>query len=174
MEKICWLPHLELFEDYKNDWTIYDAALYEIFKTDFIDSKPIFKNLQVNIRKYPMEYDKEESFFHITCQDYSKDNNRVPDLRRCERIRWVRSFIENYNCDPACCTDCDGIKVWEEDAPNGTYKRVHLLFEEERYLVVIERRNNYYLLVTAFYFEHDHSLRKKLKHYNDYKQTQNN
>jgi hypothetical protein len=164
----CWLPALELFDDYKQDWRQYESVIYEVFKTDFIDSQPVFEGKPVRIRKHPLEYNKEEAFFHITCQDYNKDGNRNPDLRRCERIRWVRSFIENYQCDPSQCQGCDGVKVWEEDAPRGTYKRVHLLLEEERYLVVVERREAYCLLITAFYFAQDHSLQKKLQHYHEY------
>jgi hypothetical protein len=166
METVCWLPPQELFENYDSDWKAYEAGLYSIFKADFIDSKPMFENKQVNIRKHPMEYDKEEAFFHVTCYDFRKDKNRIPDFRRCERIRWVRSFIENYNCDPTNCPGCDGVKVWEE--PAGTNIRVHLLLEEERYLVVIEKRANYCLLVTAFYIEYDHSLEKRLSHYEEY------
>jgi hypothetical protein len=168
MEKECWLPPLELFEDYDREWKTYEAMLYKVFKADFIDSQPKFEGKQVNTRKHPMEHDKEEAFFHVTCQDYTKTKDRAPDFRRCERIRWIRSFIENYNCDSAYCIDCGGIKVWEEDAPKGTYKRSHLLFEEERYLVVIEKRNTYCLLVTAFYIEQDHLLDTKLKRYNTY------
>lgn len=47
--------------------------------------------------------------------------------------------------------------------------RVHILLEEERYMVVVECRKDYCLLITAFYFEHDHSLNKKLKKYDEYK-----
>lgn len=165
MNDACWLQGLELYEDFNGNWSKYQEVIYDIFKTDFIDSKPLFEGKEVNIRKHPIEYGKEEAFFHVTCQDYSKNQNRVPDIRRCERIRWVRDFIENYNCDSSVCPDCDGIKLWEEPAPKGTYKRVHLLLEEERYMVVIERRETYCLLITAFYFTHDHALKKKLQHY---------
>ena len=166
MENMCWLPPLELFEEYDSDWKVYESVLYGIFREDFIDSKPMFEGKQVNIRRHPMEFNKEESFFHVTCYDYRKDNNRIPDFRRCERIRWVKSFIENYNCDPSICQDCDGVKIWEE--PVGTNKRIHLLLEEERYLVVIERRALYCLLITAFYMDHNHSLEKRLRHYDKY------
>ena len=162
----CWLPDLEYFEDYDSDWGAYQEALYSIFKADFIDDYPVFEGKRVAIRREPIEYSKEEAFFHVTCQDYAKDRNRVPDFRRCERIRWVRAFIENYNCDPSLCEDCDGVKVWE-NMYMGKH-RVHMLLEEERYLVVIERRNSYCLLVTAFYIEHDHTMRRKLKEYRDY------
>ena len=166
-----WLPQLEEFENYGNLWSKYEGALYDIFKTDFIINRPTFKGKNVSVRRYPMEHDKEEAFFHVTCQDYSKNNNRVPDLRRCERIRWISAFIKNYNsCDPSVCKECSGVKVWDE--PYKNTKRVHLLLEEERYIVVLEQRENYYLLITAFYFDHEHALEKKLKHYMKFSSTE--
>lgn len=167
MNKKCWLPQLEVFDNNKTTWKQYEDLLYSIFKKDFIDSHPYYENKVIHIRKYPIEFGKEEAFFHITCQDYCKTNNRQPDLRRCERIRWVRAFIENYNCDPSLCNACDGIKVWNEPYKNN--ERIHLLLEEEKYIVVLERREEYILLITAFYFDHNHALAKKLKHYMQYK-----
>jgi len=172
MQEVCWLPELINFSDYNGDWQKYENVIYSIFKTDFIDTAPVFQKSQVNIRRHPMVGDKEEAFIHITHQDYNKDGERLPDMRRCERIRWVRSFIENYNCDATKCSDCDGIKIWENDAQRGTDKRIHLLLEEERYIVVLERREKYCLLITSFYIQYDHELRKKLKHYDDYKKLQ--
>ncbi|MDD4494889.1 MAG: hypothetical protein PHV32_11205 [Eubacteriales bacterium] len=169
MQNNCWLPDLVEFNSYGGNWGKYEDAIYRVFKKDFIDSKPNFEGKQVNIRRQPMVNDKEEAFIHVTHQDYNKDGERLPDMRRCERIRWVRSFIEEYNCDSSKCIDCDGVKVWEEDAPRGTGKRVQLLLQEERYMVVLERRSTYCLLITAFYFEHDHALRKKLEHYENNK-----
>lgn len=167
MKNNCWLPKQEYFTDYNQSWYEYEKALYDIFKQDFKDSYPIFEGKKVFIRKEPMENGKEEAFFHITCQDYMKNQNRVPDFRRCERIRWVRAFIENYNCDPSKCENCAGVKVWDE--PYKSTSRVHILLEEERYMVVLERRSSYCILITAFYFDHEHSLKKKLKKYNLHK-----
>lgn len=169
MSNSCWLPELEYLDSYDNEWRRYESVLYSIFKADFIDSRPSFECKQVNIRRHPMEYNKEEAFFHVTCQDYRKDGERVPDFRRCERIRWVRSFIENYNCDTSKCEGCEGIKVWSE--PYKATSRVHILLEEERYMVVLERRDSYCLLITAFYFNYDHALEKKLKCYEMYKKS---
>lgn len=176
MNSNCWIPELEYYDSYKvedssKSWMIYQEAIYNIFKHDFVDSQPYFESKPVNIRKAPIEYNKEEAFFHITCQDYQKDGERMPDFRRCERIRWVRAFIENYDCDISLCDGCDGVKVWEE--PYNNTKRIHLLLEEERYIVVIERRAQYYLLITAYYFDHEHALEKKLKKYEKYKTSNN-
>lgn len=162
----CWLPELELFTNY-NTWADYEAVLYSIFKNDFLDNQPCFKNLKVNVKHYPIEFGKEEAFFHTTCKNYSGVQERVPDLRRCERIRWIRAFIENYNCDPTLCEKCDGVKVWVE--PYKSKNRVHILLEEELYVVVLEERSTYFLLITAFYLDYDNALKKQLKHYEKYK-----
>ncbi|WP_418222935.1 hypothetical protein [Clostridium isatidis] len=160
-----WLPKLEPY-DTNIEWKSYESKLYDIFVNDFIKSTPIYQNNKIAIRKHPIEMGKEEAFFHVTCQDYLKDGERVPDLRRCERIRWVRKFIENYNCKRNC-EFCSGMKVWEKPYKNTV--RIHILLEEERYMVVLEKREKYNLLITAFYIEHDHTMRKKLEEYEKYK-----
>lgn len=164
MRRVCWIPGLICYEG--QEWSDYQNTLYEIFRHDFIETHPIFEEKKVNIRFHPIEYGKEEAFFHVTCQDYLKDGEREPDFRRCERIKWVRSFIENYNCDSTLCESCNGVKVWSQ--PYKSTSRVHILLEEERYMVVVERRDTYCLLITAFYFDRHHELTRALKHYNQY------
>ena len=167
MENECWLPPL-VYYDSRESWKEYEDRIYSIFRADFLDTIPCFENQPVQIRHYPIEYGKEDAFYHITtCCDHQCGQDRVPDLRRCERIKWVRSFIENYQCNTSQCSPCKGIKLWRE--PYKSTFRVHLLFEEERYTVVLEPRRDYCLLITAFYLDYDHSLRKQLNQYNRYK-----
>lgn len=168
MSDNCWLPDLLFFDDYNNNWDNYQDAIYNTFKADLIDNPPSFEGKIIKIRWQPIEYDKPEAFFHVTCQDYRKDGERFPDFRRCERIRWIKAFILNYKCDSSLCESCDGVKVWKE--PYQNKMRVHILLEEEKYIVVVEPRATYCLLITAFYFEHDHALEKKLKHYEKFRE----
>jgi hypothetical protein len=166
--EVCWLPELEQYNGTGEDWKAYEDMLFAIFKADFIDTKPQFCGKPVNIRFMPVVDGKAEAFYHVTCCDYHLGEDRYPDYRRCERIRWVRSFIENYNCDASRCSDCEGVKIWQEKAPKSNNQRIHLLLEEERYMVIIELREAYNLLITAFYIDQDHSLRKQVRHYLDY------
>lgn len=39
-----WLPPLVLFNDYGGDWQSYLDAIYDYFKQDFVDSKPVFQD----------------------------------------------------------------------------------------------------------------------------------
>ena len=77
-----WLPELMLYEDYES-WGEYQDAIYGVFCDDFKKSYPIYDGKRVKIRYQPIEYNREEGFYHVTCQDYQKDGERVPDLRRC-------------------------------------------------------------------------------------------
>lgn len=167
--KCKWLPPLVPLEQFNGNWFKYDDFLYNIFKRDFIDSKPYFKSKEVRIRKYPMIANKEQAYFHITSKDSSKTspdpNNRIPDLRRCERISWIRKIIENYNCNDNC-SNCKKIKLWYE--PYKMYKRWHLLFEDYKFIVIIEERPNFNLLISSFYIEQEHRLNKMLKRYEKY------
>ena len=156
MNNYNWLPNLEYFEDYPS-WSAYEAVLYKIFKDDLVRQRLLYKGLRVSVKRYPIEYGREEAFWHITCKDYNGTGKRDPDLRRCERIRWVRAFIRN---------DKD-LKVWDEPYHNKI--RIHLLLAEERYIVILEKRENYYLLITAFYLDYDNALKKQLEHYERYK-----
>jgi hypothetical protein len=103
-----WLPELIPYgEDIS--FPEYFDVLYEIFRADFIISKPIYRSLPVNIRKEPREKDgREHAFIHLTHEDIDKKgknpNDRIPDLRRCERIKWPKKVIENFFCNDKC--DC--------------------------------------------------------------------
>ena len=108
-----WLPELVICENWAK-FDEYDEIIYKIFKRDFIDSKPLYENKEVLIRKEPVVNNKEQVFFHVTSKDYNKDGERCPDPRRCERIKWIRRFIENDFCVDNC-TVCEGLKIWEEN-----------------------------------------------------------
>ena len=158
----AWLPDLFPYDGAK-EWKAHEGNLYEVFKRDFIVTRPKMLEKNVNIRKHPMENDKEEAFYHVTCQDYFHVNDRVPDMRRCERIRWVRKMIENHACTPNRCINCDGMKMWVEK--KGSDMRWHILLEAERYMVVVAERADYCLLITAFYVDQDHRLQQILSRF---------
>lgn len=105
-----WLPELMPCDNWA-DFASYEEKLYQIFSMDFIQTQPQFKNKPVIIRRHPMVDDREQTFFHVITKDDSSKNDRFLDPKRCERIRWIRAFIENYDCDPTKCEACSGIKV---------------------------------------------------------------
>jgi hypothetical protein len=152
------------------EWNIYLEDLYKtVFKPQFIDSNPTFKGVKVYIRKEPMDGKWEHGFTHMTHEDLlhtSNDpNDRIPDLRRSERLNWVKPIIENYACSIE--NDCGQILYWEEMYRGRV--RSNLLFLEERFLVVLEKTRWGFFIITSFYINEEYELTKRVKKYNMFK-----
>lgn len=153
-EQIAWLPALALFEEYGGDWNRYLDALYAFFKRDFIDSRPAYNGVTLALKRHPVIQNKEATFWHIISEGDS-EAERVPDMRRCERIRWPRPVIE-HSGDTA-------IKIWTNERRGE--RRICLWLEEAEYLVILAERKGYILLWTAYAVEQEHSKKKLRKEY---------
>ena len=96
-----WLPPLVLFG---GDWDVYEEEIYNWFRRDFVESKPAFPNHRVALKRLPMFKNKEATFWHFISAGPA-ENDRVPDMRRCERIRWPKPIIESYTEQPSVLQD---------------------------------------------------------------------
>ena len=105
----------------------------------------------------PDEKGKEATFWHLISEGKS-EKDRLPDLRRCERIRWPRPIIEHY--------DQPAITFWVNERRGE--KRICLWFEEE-YLVVLAKRHGYVILWTAYLVTKTHTKIKLKKEHEAYK-----
>lgn len=152
-----WLPGLVLFEDYNNNWEQYLDALYSYFKADFVDSKPVFQGQRLALKRYPLFEGKEATFWHLISEGTSEENRAI-DLRRCERIRWLKPVIEN-SAD-------DAIKLWK-NIRRGEI-RICLWLENQEYLVVLAERKGYILPWTAYVVTEPHRKRKLQKEFENY------
>ena len=144
-----WLPPLEELTDYRGDFARYLDAIYQIFCADFVVSKPVFAGKRLSLKRHPIIQGREATFWHMISEG-NDEAERLPDLRRCERIRWPRPIIEN--------TEDAALKVWRE--PNGSGHRVLIWFAEAEYLVVLDERKDYILPWTAYPVEREHQQRK--------------
>ena len=143
-----WLPSLIRFEDYDGNWDKYINTVFAVFYRDFIETQPLFQGKYVRCRRDPLFDGKEAGFWHCVTEGPDEEQ-RTPDLRRCERIGWVRSVIEHANEE--------GIDVW---AREGRDRRIHIWYQEA-YLVVLGERKRHYQLITAFCTDREHTRRKK-------------
>ena len=153
-EQIAWLPALAMFEEYGGDWDRYLDALYAFFKRDFIDSRPAYNGVKLALKRHPVIQNKEATFWHIISEGNS-EADRVPDMRRCERIRWPRPVIEH--------SGNASIKIWANE--RRSEKRICLWLEDAEYLVILAERKGYILLWTAFTVDQEHTKRKLRKEY---------
>ena len=81
----------------------------------------------------------------------------MPDMRRCERIRWPRPVIDH--------SGDEAIKIWE-NVRKGE-KRICLWLEKEEYLVILAERRGYILLWTAYPVTQEHTKRKLRKEFKE-------
>jgi len=147
------LPDLITLTEFDGDWDAYYEEVYELFIEDFITSPLVsFKGKRMGLKRQPITAGKEATFYHLT-HEGSDEQNRQPDFRRMERIRWVKFMIAN--CDH------EKIKMWRNKRGNDEY--ILIYHEEERYLVVLADRGEYVLPWTAYLILYDNRKRSLLK-----------
>ena len=132
-------PALMPFSAFAGDWPAYETELHRIFIAEIAQGRIEFDGIRVQCRRLPETAGKWASFWHLV-QEGRVEDDRLPDLRRCERIRWVRWVIEN-------ATSHAEIDIWQ----NTRVTEINtLLWLREEYLVVLGQRQGYWLLRTAY------------------------
>jgi len=156
-DSVNWLPALVLFEECGGNWSKYLDLLYDYFKKDFVESLPLYEGRRLGLKKHPKTDGKEATFWHMI-QEGPEEEDRIPDLRRCERIRWPRPVIENSRDTT--------VKVWRNERKGED--RICLWLELEEYLVVLADRKKYILPWTAYMVIKPHQKRKLQREYENY------
>ncbi len=161
-----WLPPLIRLDEFGGEWSQYVEAVYACFKADFIDSQARCGKRAIRLKRHPLLDGKEATFWHITSEGKQEDK-RVPDLRRCERIRWPRPIIEHHTHK--------SIRCWSNTrtgAGRRNERRIVLWLYDDDYVVVLADRGRYVLLWTAYYVSWAHTRRKLLRDYEEYLKRQ--
>ena len=152
-----WLPPLMLLSDHSCDWSVYVDAIYKRFREDLITRQPRYAGKWVRCRRDPI-FDGKYAGFWYCISEGNDEASRTPDLRRCERIGWVRAVIVNAETS-------NEISAWR-NTRYGESRR--LLWFREEYLVVLAERTRrddgfqYLQLITA-YQTLEESRRRKLR-----------
>lgn len=155
-----WLPDLVLFG---GDWIKYEEILYSYFKNDFIDNRLIkFMGLRMGLKKYPTYKNKEATFWHFISEG-EEESERVPDLRRCERIRWPRPIMENI--------EDQTVRMWENI--RGNEKNICLCYGDWEYLIVLRKRKDYILPWTTYCPYTNKTKLKWQREFNEYHKKAN-
>lgn len=158
------ISNLIYLNDFGGDYKSFIDAVYSVFYKDFITDKAKFRNEILKLKWHPIFQERAYTFYHITHKG-EDEQNREPDLRRCERITWTKPVIEN----------CDSLqlKIWEQK--RGTADRICIWYEVKNdidYIVIIDVRANYKLLWTTFVLEYPHQKKKKQNEYDEWLKMQ--
>ena len=160
MSDPSWLPKLVSLQDHDGDGSRFLEFVFGEFHAHFIQSQPKFRDRWVRCRRDPMEGGKEAGFWHCIA---GGEHGADPEIRRMERIRWVRRVIEHAD-DPL-------VDVWM--ARRGTDRHWCLWFREEYIVVLAERtgkKGGYWQLVTAYDTPQEHRKRKLRKERDTWRQ----
>ena len=149
MTGMDWLPPLILLDDHGNEWPVYEAAVYAAFQRDFVETRPAWRGRRLGLKRHPVIDGKEATYWHMVSEG-SQEADRIPDLRRCERIQWPRKMIE--------ATDTDLVHCWPE--LRGSELRHVIALLDFSYVVVLADRGDFLLPWTAYAIEREHTRRK--------------
>ena len=152
MNKPSWLPDPLQYSDFNGNWERFIEAVYRIFEGDFKESRPSYNERSLTFDSR-IEQGKEVAFWHIVSSIDPNTKDRVPDLRRCERIPWPRPIIEH--------PDDDVLMVWKNKRGRDT--RVLLWLEKLDYLVVLSEKSRAVIIVTAYCTDRRHTRAKLVK-----------
>ncbi len=153
-------PPLMLFSGY-SDWADYEDAIYAVYLQTVAHAGLTLLGSSVKVRFIPTTKHKGYGFWHLISeapeQDNRNEDDRIPDLRRCERVRWVAWCIQNAGTP--------GFSWWENDRKGQTH--VVIWAEEHDYAVMLGKRNTaegvrFYLLKTAYCLR-SHNVRRFAK-----------
>ena len=131
------------------DWADYEDAIYDVYLETVAHAGLAFQGAPVKVKFNPETKRKGYGFWHLISEAPSQDNrneeDRLPDLRRCERVRWVAWCIQNASMP--------GFSWWENERRGQTH--VVIWAEAHDYAVMLGKRNTeqgtrYYLLKTAY------------------------
>lgn len=140
------------------DWSGYENAIYEVYLSTVARAGLVFLGDPVRVRFNPTTKHKGYGFWHLISEAPSQNNrnedDRLPDLRRCERVGWVAWCIQNAGAK--------GFSWWENERKGQTH--VVIWAEDHDYAVMLGKRDTtegvrYYLLKTAYCLR-PHNIRK--------------
>jgi hypothetical protein len=151
----AWPPGLISLASCGGNWAKYCDTIYAEFRRDFVTARGQFLGKHVGISKRMIE-GKEAAFWHCISEGKIEEE-RVPDMRRCERIRWPRGLIN--------AVGTDRVLWWKER--DGSTCRGYVALPDFSYLVVMEEAATHFLLVTAYAIERSHAQKKLGKRHAD-------
>lgn len=159
-----WLEPLARLEDFNGDVEAYIAHLFSIFTRDFITTTPTFRGKRV-LHDKTDDVGRPQAFTHITTEENRQTKQRELCLRRCERIAWIKSVVENAD-DPR-------VLVWEKEQKTSRRRatRTFLFLENENFLIILQEIKRGHYLITAIYVDNRNQKRKHLKAYEAYKKA---
>jgi hypothetical protein len=159
-----WLPPLLKRKDFKSEQEYIDH-LYNIFSNDFLNQTPRFMGLPIRVKRHPkydgIFHDKDATFRHLITEGPNETTREIA-YYRCETIGWMRPLIDH------AANNGSEVLVWENQrTTNGS--AFILAPKNFDYKLVLSKRRGFLLLWTQFSILEEHTKRKMIKEFEQYK-----
>jgi hypothetical protein len=133
----------------EGEWPAYCEQIYDVFRRQVIEGDLRFDGLPVRPFRNPMTDGKWMGFWHAISEG-RVEADRLPDMRRCERIAWISWAVSNASTDPELC--------WWPTA-RGTLENVVIWSEPHDYVVVLGKKRNWYAFITQYHVDRSNRRR---------------
>ncbi|MEK7607378.1 MAG: oxidoreductase [Patescibacteria group bacterium] len=154
-------PNLIVFSGHTEEWDAYQESLFQVFCKTIVEARLTFQGMPVNPRRFPEEKGKHFTFWHLISEG-EKEEDRTPDLRRCERLDWVAWVIQNCESNP-------DISYWESRRKRS--KNFVIWYEKGEFAVVIARRSRYFVLLSAYHVMSGHRINAFIREREEYRKS---
>jgi len=140
-------------------WPTVLNRLYSVFKEDIVSLRFGGMKVITDNRILPDGDGKEEGFWHLITRMDRDREKRLLDPRRAERLRWIRSIIENHDREEVLV-----FEYREETSRKGL--RTYFWLSDHNYVIILQKRGRVYVLLTAYFISSNNvrnDLRRKYK-----------
>lgn len=158
-----WLPQLVTLASCAGEWPLYEKVLYGCFTRDFLREPLTFGMHDVRLKRHPVEKDKEATFWHFVSEGETEADRQI-DLRRCERIRWPRALMREFDEHPP--RENERIHWWRNE--RGREVRYVLSLPDFSYVLVVAQRTDFVLPWTAYCVDQDHRRSKLAREWREF------
>lgn len=129
----------------------YVDLLYEKFLADLDNDQLTFLGKPLRLKYHQAIRGRGYAFRHCVTKGKDESNRIYCDIR-CERIPWIKYFIEN-------ALSLTELRIWEQPRTWGKSRKRHVIWHEQTYFaVIIEERATNCLLWTTFVTDRPHKV----------------
>jgi hypothetical protein len=150
----------DIIELSDHEWNIdsYEAAIHVVY-LDIFRNPPVYYNgKQILPIVFPKQYKgRHWTFSHMTSTGKVEDDREF-DLRRCERLTWVKKILMNL--------DHPSIKKWRQIRRSKS--RIAIWHETQDFLIILEERTDTFKLITIFLTQAQKYKNQFNKEYQEY------
>lgn len=154
-----WVPGMVPVDPWRSN--TYDI-LYEVFTRDLLNRRLTYLGFHVWFYPHSDEDGRKEIFWHLTTRTDRREAPpvRFPDLRRSERLSWVRSLIERCRCPVGDVLD------WDHLEGDGAIKTYVWLQNHDFVVIMKKLGDGQRRLITSYHLDGESQRVKMLKKWN--------